>query len=105
MNKLSTEDRFNHLIAVSSLNDTQISAYCRQHGIFKFQLNNWKESFMSTSQNHKNRENMSELKLLRAENKKLKQELNRKESALAEAAALLVLQKKTALIWGAKEED
>jgi hypothetical protein len=37
--------------------------------------------------------------------KELEKELKRKEKALAEAAALLVLQKKAQAIWGDKEED
>ena len=37
--------------------------------------------------------------------KQLERELNRKEKALAEAAALLVLGKKAEAIWGGKEED
>jgi hypothetical protein len=39
------------------------------------------------------------------ENKKLKKELARKEKALAEIAALLVLKKKAEEIWGDKEGD
>jgi len=35
----------------------------------------------------------------------LEKELNRKEKALAEVAALLVLRKKAQAIWGDKEED
>ena len=38
-------------------------------------------------------------------NKKLERELNRKEKALPETAALLVLSKKWEAIWGESEED
>jgi transposase len=37
--------------------------------------------------------------------KKLERELRRKEKALAEAAALLVLQKKVQAIWGDEDDD
>jgi hypothetical protein len=37
--------------------------------------------------------------------RQLEKELHRKEKALAEAAALLVLRKKVQAIWGDKEED
>ena len=37
--------------------------------------------------------------------KKLEQELRRKDKALAEAAALLVLQKKARAIWGDGEDE
>jgi hypothetical protein len=41
----------------------------------------------------------------RNENKQLKRELRRKEKALAETAALLVLRKKMHAIWGEYEEE
>ena len=47
----------------------------------------------------------AELKLLRKQNKQLTQELNRKEKALAETAALLVLKKKANQIGGDDEAD
>ena len=52
---------------------------------------------------------MSELRAeLKEETKKVKnleRELIRKEKALAETAALLVLRKKACAIWGENEED
>jgi hypothetical protein len=45
------------------------------------------------------------LRALRAENRELKKALRRKEKALAETAALLVLKKKAELIWGEREDD
>ena len=39
------------------------------------------------------------------EKEKLEKELAKKEKALAEAAALLVLRKKADAIWGTDEED
>ena len=41
----------------------------------------------------------------RREKEKLAKELQRKEKALAEAAAPLVLRKKANAIWGTEEED
>ena len=49
--------------------------------------------------------NPPQLKQLREENKSLKKELRRKEKALAEAAALLVLKKKAEQMWGTDEDD
>ena len=46
-----------------------------------------------------------EVRTLKKENKSLKKDLNRKEKALAETAALLVLKKKAQEIWGGPEED
>lgn len=46
-----------------------------------------------------------ELKDSQKERKKLEKELQRKEKALAEAAALLVLSKKANVIWGDPEDE
>lgn len=47
----------------------------------------------------------NELKALKEENKRLKRDLHRKNKALAETSALLVLKKKADLIWGELAED
>jgi len=47
----------------------------------------------------------TETKKLRNEIKELKKDLHRKNKALAETAALLVLQKKVNAIWGSDEDN
>ena len=42
------------------------------------------------------------MKKLKIENTKLHQDLRRKEKALAEASALLIMKKKADLIWGGR---
>ncbi len=101
----SLVERFNHLMATSSLDDTKIGSYCREHGLFSFQLTQWKEEFMSQQSSEKQQAYQSELKSLRMENKQLKQDIRRKDSALAETTSLLVLKKKASLIWGGAEDD
>jgi transposase len=49
---------------------------------------------MKKPQANKNQAQQSELKKLRDENKRLQRELRRKDKALAEASALLILKKK-----------
>ena len=48
---------------------------------------------------------MQQDKAAQRELKRLKKELQRKESALAETAALLVLRKKAEAIWGSSEDE
>ncbi len=50
-------------------------------------------------------EQAQENKTLRKQNKQLEREILRKDKALAEAAALLILQKKVRALWGEPEED
>lgn len=101
----SISDKFQHLIATASLDEVALGVYCREQGIYSFQLTEWKEEFMTPKDTEKQKSNLAELKTLRAENKQLKQEVRRKDSALAEATALLILKKKAALIWGEPEVD
>jgi hypothetical protein len=51
----------------------------------------------------RSREESQELRQLRQANQQLQRDLNRKDKALAEAAALLVLQKKYQALWAAEE--
>ena len=82
-----------------------LGVYCREHGIYSFQLTQWKNAFMTQPKVDKQKPNADEMKALITENKQLKQEIRRKDSALAETAALLVLKKKASLIWGELEDD
>ncbi len=102
---LSMSDRWEHLMATAPLDETALGVYCREKGIYSFQLTEWKEAFMAKKDTEKKQSNLAELKALRAENKQLKREVRRKDGALAEATALLILKKKAALIWGGAEDD
>lgn len=102
---LSLSERFNHLMSTASLDETAVGIYCREHGLYAIQLTQWKETFMTQKPDLKKQDNLAELRTLRLENKRLKQDVKRKNSALAEATALLVLKKKASLIWGEVEED
>ena len=73
----SISDRFQHLIATASLDEAALGVYCRERGIYSFQLAAWKEEFMAQKDPEKKQSNLAELKALRAENKKLKQEVRR----------------------------
>lgn len=91
---LSRAEQFKHLLATSKLDDVGLGAYCRERGLYSFQLQQWKNEFMSHDNKQKNHEAKAEIKSLRTENKLLKQDLYRKDKALAETTALLVLKKK-----------
>ncbi|MFU8797961.1 MAG: hypothetical protein ACNA7Y_04640 [Gammaproteobacteria bacterium] len=90
----SASEKFQHLMATASLDEAGLGVYCREQGIYSFQLTAWKEAFMTQKDIEKKQSNLAELKALRAENKQLKQEVRRKDSALAEATSLLILKKK-----------
>lgn len=86
------------------LNDEQLSSYCRENGIYPHHVKEWKLDFLSENQTSEP-VSRQEQKKLKQENKRLQKELNRKDRALSETAALLVLSKKCQAIWGEKEVD
>ena len=97
------EEKLNMVIACASLDEDEISELCREKGVFPHHIKQWKQDFASGQSASKKVVSQSDIKTLRQENKALKKELNRKDKALAETAALLVLQKKVNEIWGSDE--
>lgn len=103
----SAEDKLAVIIETASFNEVQLSEYCRSKGLFKKQIDQWKEEALSGYQ--KSAQATKQQSRHRREDKKkikqLERELKRKEKALAETAALLVLAKKYETIWGEDEEN
>lgn len=103
----SSEDKFHIVLETASMNEQELSIYCRNKGILREQIQEWKLSCLHA--NKKEYVDTTKLKSQLNEErqiaKDLKKELRRKEKALAEAAALLVLQKKAQAIWGDQKED
>lgn len=100
----SSEQRFQVLMDTSSLSGEELNQYCREKGLYKQQLTQWQHDFMNSSDDKK-KQQAKELQQLRKQNKALQRELRRKEKALAETTALLVLKKKADCIWGGNEDD
>ena len=91
--------RFQALMQSFALDGEALNAFCREQGIFTHHLDTWKNEFIKNTNKAENIGKSTTDKQLRDENKQLKKELNRKEKALAETAALLVLQKKCQAFW------
>ncbi len=96
----SPEEQLVALHETHGLSGEALQAWCRERGVFTHQLESWRTAFCMAT---KATSVSSEARLLKDENVKLKRELVRKEKALAEAAALLVLQKKFRALW--EDED
>lgn len=100
----SAEKRLAALQETYGLESEALNAWCRERGVFSHQLERWKSDFCHPSNSSENREDTKTVRSLKAENQRLERELNRKEKALAEAAALLVLQKKYRALLGEEVE-
>lgn len=92
------DEQLDALMATHGLNEEALQAWCREHGIFAHHLDRWRAGFITQEAVAPVPEG-SVLKALKSENADLKADLLRKEKALAEAAALLVLQKKFRALW------
>ena len=99
------EERFTALQKSYSLLGEDLNAWCREQGIFVHQLEKWKADFCHQGLVIKKREEARVLHTLKAEIHSLERELLRKDKALAEAAALLVLQKSSVRSWGERSND
>lgn len=98
------KDKAAAVLKTQSMNEAEMAQYCREQGLFVEQLQAWQESFEDAEQFSRpvsKAESAADKKRV----KQLEKELRRKDKALAEAAALLVLSKKAQAIWGDKEED
>ncbi len=101
----SAEENLNMVIACRSLDEDKISELCREQGVFPHHIKQWKQDFVNEQSANTKTNAQLDNKTLRQENKALKKELNRKDKALAETAALLVRQKKVKAIWGNDEDN
>ena len=104
-NDWSLEERLNLVIRCSSLSPAQVNGTCREVGIYPHHLKQWKHDFSTRDSIPVNTEERAERKKLKQKVQRLEKELRRKEKALAEVAALLVLQKKAQTLWSHNDED
>lgn len=102
----STHDKFSIVVETVTLSEAELAEYCRKKGLYVEQVQAWKDACVQANGGipEETARSKKELRLKEREIKNLSQELKRKESALAETAALLVLRKKANAIWGDSED-
>ena len=98
----SSVDKFAVVLETTSLNAAELAGYCRKKGLFAEQIEQWKQACMAANACTSEQEKQQKIQA-RSDKKRIKHletDLRRKEHALAETAALLVLRKKANAIWG-----
>ena len=103
-------DKFTVVLESAGFNATELSAYCRERGLFPEQVYRWRQTAQDANANAvltmaEQRDLEKRHQQDQKEIKQLKQDLRRKEKALAEAAALLIAAKKIQAFWGEDGED
>ena len=105
--KWSSQDKFLIVLETSGMSETDLAEYARQKGLYVEQIAEWRDACIHANGGMARmaRSLNAALKESEKEKRRLEKELQRKEKALAEAAALLILRKKLEAIWGESEED
>jgi hypothetical protein len=91
----------------ASMNEMELSKYCRSKGLYIEQVKEWRNVCMQANggvAEEASRLN-KEMKIKDKEIKSLEKDLQRKEKALAETAAILVLRKKLNTLLGTEDEE
>jgi len=96
----SAAEKLTALQQTHALSGEALNTWCRERGLFAHHLTSWKEEFCAPQRSV----TAPQLRTLKDENISLKKEILRKDKALAEAAALLVLQKKFRALWEDEEK-
>lgn len=101
----TSRDKFAAVLETAALNEAELGEYCRKRGLYPEQVQIWRAACEQA--NDWERAQQRQLKASREADQRrlrgLERDLLRKEKALAETAALLVLQKKARAIWGEGE--
>ena len=103
----STQDKFLIVVETASMNESDLAEYARKKGLYVEQIKSWRDACVNANGGiAREAANLHhELKESQKARKKLEKEIQRKDKALAEAAALLVLSKKANAIWGDPEDE
>ena len=100
-------DKFAAVLETAALNESELSVYCRKRGLYPNQIKQWRIA-CEQANDWDRAQNKRLQDTTRNADKKIKaleKELIRKEKALAETAALLVLRKKAQAIWEESEDE
>jgi len=100
----TAREKLEAVLEASRLTDEELGKFLREKGLHSAQLEEWRlaaEVALDSPKKSGRRRVSPEKKVIKG----LEKDLRRMEKALAEAAALLVLQKKAQAIWGDGDDD
>jgi transposase-like protein len=104
----SSAEKFRVVLETASLNEIEISQYCRSKGIYPEQIRQWREACEQANVAPATKATAAQRSEARAAQKRIRElerQLKRSDAARAEAAALLNLRKKAEAIWGKEKDD
>lgn len=100
------EAKFATVLETAALSEIELSEYCRRKGLYPEQVQQWRQACILGQQSARalQQAEKAQSKADKKRIRQLEQELRRKDKALAEAAALLILQKKLDAYWSNVDE-
>lgn len=101
-NDRNSQEKLQLVIKYFSLPEEEKGKFLRENGLHSDHLEQWKRMLESGFDPKPKSSSLAEDK---KKIKDLEKEIRRKDKALAEAAALLILQKKANLLWGTDEDE
>jgi transposase-like protein len=93
------EERLRMVRETEGLQGSELGAFLRREGLYEATVAEWREQALAALGGKRQRSR--EQKRIR----QLERDLDRKDKALAETAALLVLAKKARALWGEEDDD
>jgi transposase len=88
----------------SQLSEEDLGAFLRKNGLHESNLKQWRLEMLGGLQGSKPKKKSKGKSAEAKRIRQLEKEVNRKDKALAETAALLVLKKKAQAIWGDEDD-
>lgn len=98
--KWTAEAKLKALIETAGLAEDELGLYLRREGLYATQITEWRADVLEHFATRPTPKKDARDETIRL----LEREILRKDKALAEASALLILQKKVDLIWGNRDE-
>lgn len=101
----TTEQKLSVVLDAQGLAEEELGGFLRQRGLHGSTLTDWRETVLRGAKAELGGRSDKQPGLEAKRIRELERELARKDKALAEAAALLVLQKKFRALMGAEDDD
>ena len=96
----TAEAKLKAIVETTGLAETEFGLYLRREGVYSTQITEWRAEVLPHLETRPTPKKDARDETIR----QLEREILRKDKALAEASALLILQKKVEVIWGSRDE-
>ena len=101
---MTPKEKYQLVLEAAGIDNEQLGLFLRERGLHSEHLTIWDQELREMIEKKNDKKDL-ELKALKKRNQELEKELQRKEKALAEAAALLLLKKKLDALMEDQKDD